>query len=195
MIEYDDLNLIVFYKILSDEKNIHLLGIENKEKAVENWELIKEEYRKRHQSPEAKSLLSAYKKALGSYLDFEKKVSLLKFMLLAKDLSKEAFEASNMKFTGDDKTDYDNLKKEIDKSKSKKEIFTARLNKLQGEISSKNKNEDEDCLNRQKLNECLASLELAGYTINDYNTITCGKYDAMTRVISKQNNGKRSNNR
>ena len=183
MIEYDTLPFKTFYKILKDEKaNLHLLGEgEDNEKV---WERIKEQYRNRHPSPKMRSLMTAFKRVLGESIKLNRDITLMKYLLMQPQGLKELYSKLKLPWNEDEVERIKFLNKEIDKSSQKYEIFQAQLKKAESEIEEVQEEEGE--LDIAKLNEAIASLALVGFPINDFEKMTCGQYDAYSKVAERK---------
>lgn len=184
---YDTLPIKTLCKILQDESKIEDYNI-----TIEQWNDIKEQYNLAHPSQEDKAILDLYSKVMGQDVNANKYIILLKIIKQGATDLKGFFEAAKVRYTGDLEKDVAYLNKQISKSKQIATIEQERLRKLTEEIKERARISPPEPLTDKKINEALASMELAGFTIDNYDTITCGKYDAITQVLSKKasKNGK-----
>ncbi len=185
MIEYDTMPFKVFFKILKDqESNLHLLGIEDLEEAKKVWEGIKEEWQERHPNKNTSKLLSAYKKVLLESVSIKRDVALFQYIMGAKGDLKPLYEELDIKYHDNEADRYKYLLEQIEKSKSKLEIFDARLKLVEKECEESK--QDSEVMGFADLNKSIASLELHGFSIENYENLTCGKYDAITELIREK---------
>lgn len=180
--DYDTFPFKLFYKILKDDVNLSLIGKSEKENE-KIWEKVKNEYRKRHPSIKEKKLLSAYKKVLVESIRTNRDITLMRYLLTEPENLEELYKELKIPFNKDviEKLKY--LEKEIDKGKQKLEIFNAQLKQIEEEIDEE---QEESELDIAKLNESIASLTLFGFPINDFETLTCGQYDAYSKVAQRK---------
>ena len=77
----------------------------------------------------------------------------------------------------------------LSKARDEQQIFDARHQKLEQEILEKRKSlkASEKVMTIADINKSIASLEMAGFTIENYEALTCGKYDAMSVALRDQN--------
>lgn len=187
--DYDTFPFKLFYKILKDESNISLIG-KSKEDNERIWEKVKNEYRQRHPSVKERKLLQAYKKVLQESIRTNRDITLMRYLLTEPDNIEELYRELKIPFSKDVVERLKYLEKEIDKGNQKLEIFNAQLKQIEQEIEE---DQEETELDIAKLNESIASLTLFGFPINDFETLTCGQYDAYSRVAqrktSQQKNG------
>jgi hypothetical protein len=191
--EYDTMPFKVFFKILRDIDSIHLLGIENKEEALKVWERIKEEWNEKHPSPDSKRLLDAYKKVLYESVKANQQITIINFLNGYDGDHKHFFEKYGFKWIEEEDKRIDYLLNQASKHKQKCELYEAQLLKLQKEAEDNQESEVENSDNTLAvLNKSIASLEMHGFTIENYENLTCGKYDAITEVIKEKarQNGK-----
>lgn len=180
--DYDTFPFKLFYKILKDDVNLSLIGKSEKENE-KIWEKVKNEYRKRHPSIKEKKLLSAYKKVLVESIRTNRDITLMRYLLTEPENLEELYKELKIPFNKDVIERLKYLEKEIDKGKQKLEIFNAQLKQIEEEIDEE---QEESELDIAKLNESIASLTLFGFPINDFETLTCGQYDAYSKVAQRK---------
>lgn len=186
--DYQTIPFVVFFKILNNqEENIHLLGIEDPEEAKKTWESIKQQWSDENQTADQKRMLSGYKKVLDKTIEFNKLVFFKNYTLLHdSDDEKEMFKQMGVVYDEDIEKRFENLNKKIDKAQSEKEIFEARLKQIEDSVSE-NYTEDKVDFMLSDLYKTIATIELYhGFTIPDYNELTFGKYNAITKVIKEK---------
>jgi hypothetical protein len=185
IVEYDTMPFKVFFKILKDEeKNLHLLGIEDLEEAKEVWKSIKEDWQERHPSKNTSKLLSAYKKVLLESIAIKRDVALFQYLMGYDGDVKPLYEKLKIKYHDNPLERFEYLSQQIEKSKTKLEIFDARLKEVEKECEE-DKVESKG-MDFSDLNKSIASLELHGFAIENYENLTCGKYDAITEIIREK---------
>lgn len=191
-LELDTLPFKTFFKILKDAKNIHLLGIEDKEEALKVWETIKNEWNEKHPSEEAKSMVEAYKKALYENIKANQQALIIRFLMTYEGNHKEFFEEFKIKWIEDEEKRIEYLLKQANKHKQKSELYQAQLEKIEKETLENKEAEAEDESTIESVNEYIASFEPHGYTINDFDTVTCGKIEAIEKTLKRKalQNGK-----
>lgn len=187
-IDYDTLPIKIFFKILKDqENNLHLLGIKDLKEAKKVWEGIKNEFQERHPSKDSRDLVEAQRKVVKNYVELNKLFLLLEISIKTISDKKVFFEKAKYKYIEDENVRAEKLISEINKKKTTFEIFDARLKKLEKDLEENRVDEDIDAdVSLSILNESIASLELLGFTIENYQTLTCGKYDAMSKVLKNK---------
>lgn len=179
---YDNFPIKLFSRILSDEEG-------NRELIDEGWESVKEKFLQKHQTGKDLRILEAQRSALIESIVLKKLVLLLKlFAMDPYDASlKEFFEEAKMPYNDDPNINLEYLKKETNKSRQKVRIYEARLEKV---IEESKEDEGEDVDPIENVNKALASLEMSGASIPDYDKFTLGQYDAWTE-LNKDKNGRR----
>ena len=164
--------------IFQDESKLQDYGV-----SKEEWEEVKEGFNEAHPSDEEIALLEAYKLAVKSSIELNKSIAVMNYILHCDSDWKDYFEAANIKYTGEQQKDADYLKKLIQKSETKAQVFEGRLKKVKDEIERNRKENQAKPITLKQSYKALASLEKAGASIPDYETFTCGKYDAWSEVI------------
>lgn len=194
MINYDTLPFKVFHQVLMDEEaNLHLLGIKDLKEAKKEWDAIKEEWVQRHPSPEQRDVLQAYKNAMTRSIELSKLIAALKYMAIFTDVDpekqKEVFKEARIRWNDDPLKRLEALNKMLKKAQTEKQIHDARYEKLVKEVKEAKEQEKkiEKKMSIADINKSIASLEMAGFSIDNYETLTCGKYDAMSAILRAQN--------
>ena len=182
--EYDTLSFKTFYRILKDESQISLLGHPSDNENTSAWEKIKAEYREKHPSLKEKRLVEAYKKVLRESINANRDITLFRYLLTQPENIEELYQELKIEwFEGLDER-VEVLKINIDKSKQKLEIFNAQLKQIEEEFEENQETEKD--IDISKINEAIASLTLYGFPINDFEKLTCGQYDAYSKIAQKK---------
>lgn len=175
--------------IMEDESNVKLLGQATIADNKKLWSKIQKDYQERNPSHELKRLIAEHKKLLSETIEYNKNVSLLQFLVDFDGEEQPFFEAAKIPFDKDPVKRTETLKKQISKSSQLIEIYQAKLDKLEKEIAEQKESETTKPLTIKKLNKALATMEMNGASIPDYNTFTYGQYEAWNEVlIEKQKN-------
>lgn len=180
--EYDVFPFKLFYKILKDDGNTSLIG-KSKEENKKIWDSIKTEYRERHPSPKERKLVSAYKKVLLESIRTNRDVTLMRYLLTEPDNVEELYKELRIPFDPDVVKRLKFLEVEIDKGKQKVEMFNVELKQIEEAIEDER---EEGEIDIAKINEAIASLTLFGFPINDFEKLTCGQYDAYSKVAQRK---------
>jgi hypothetical protein len=167
--------------ISQDESKIDDYGVKK-----EDWKVIKDEYLESNPSDETSVLVDAYKKSILANLQRNKTISVLSYILEVKGDWKDYFDLAKLKYTGDSIKDASYLRKQIEKEQNKEEIFTAQLDKLQKEIKESKERNEVNKFDLKSVYRAIASLEKVGATIPNYEELTIGKYEALTKVYSEK---------
>ncbi|MBO0323460.1 hypothetical protein J0X14_14220 [Muricauda sp. CAU 1633] len=183
--DYDTFPFKLFFRILQDEGNVSLIG-KSKDENEKIWESIKAEYRERHPSPRERRLVQAYKKVLSESIRANRDITLLRYLLTEPENLEQLYKELKIPWKPTVKERIEYLTLEIDKGKQKLEISNARLKLIEDEIEEARESEE---INIAKLNEAIASLTLFGFPINDFEKLTCGQYDAYSKVAQRKANG------
>ncbi len=180
--DYHSFPFVKLCRIFQDESLLKEYGI-----SQEDWQRVKEGFLEAHPSEEETVLVDAYKAAVKSSIELNKNIAVMRYILSINKDWKPYFEAANIKYTGNAEKDSKYLQKQIQKLETKAQVFEARLKKIQEEIKeSKERNENKPITTKQAY-KALAGLEKAGAHIPDFETFTCGKYDAWNEVIKEAN--------
>lgn len=182
MIEYNSFPMMKFFRMLEDESLVEKYKIPK-----EDWESLKDTWNERHPTAEGQRMLEAHRKVIIEGLKLKRNINLFQALLIHKTEGKELFEAVGLKYYEEPLKRIEYLKKEVQKSEQKLKIFEAQRQQLE-KVLSEEKSEE-----REKVDvyEVVASFELHGFTIQDYEKFPLGQYDAYTRLITKkeQSNG------
>lgn len=184
-LNYDTLPIKTFVILSEDISKCSEYGIDKDE-----WKAFIKEYQENNLSDSGTILLEAFRKVVKASIELTKLTTAYEILKTYGDWE-IIFNTSNIKYTGDYAKDLEYVLIRIQKEKTKKEIFTGQLEKLEKELNQEDK--PKIPLNIEKLNEAIASLEVhAGISIPDYETLTIGRYNALCKIaIAKGNkNGK-----
>lgn len=180
---YDTIPIKTLCILLDDENRIAEFGI-----GGEEWAKIKEEYTSKNPSREVDELMSEYSIMIKNEIEELKGMALIEFLSGFHGDAEPFFLVSGIKYTGDKEKDIQRLIDHIGKSGQKKKIHKSRCEQLAGNILEKRKNDPPEPLNIAMVNESLASMEMAGANIPNYEKFTAGQYDAWNAILKKKNN-------
>lgn len=180
---YDSFPLIQFFEILVDESKRKSFGI-----ALEDWESIKKEWINKHENLETDTAFLAKRNELKHRSRYNMLIFLRQRATLSEHSLKELYGQLGLRWEEDRENRMQHLDKEVAKAKKLQEIFEGQSKSLEDE----KKGEDKQ-FRMSDLYQSIASLELNGANIPDYNDLTLGKYDALTAVIEKRNGQRRTN--
>ena len=178
MVNYDTFPLKTFFEISKDESKVKKHNL-----SPEDWAHLKEEWTVRNPTDEYIQVIEAHRKVIVEQLKLKRDIALFRFILNYKKDPKEIYKELGLSYSDDPEIRVKNLTINISKSKQKLKIFTAQRDRLEKEIKDNPANYEEVKTN---INEVLASLELHGFSISDYDTFTLGRYDGVTTVIKKK---------
>lgn len=179
-LNYYNFPFIQFCVLCHNEEKLSDYGLKK-----DDWDKIKEEYSNQHIDYKELQLVEAYKKVLHANIKRSKIVAVISYVLeINPDNWEECFKVAKLKYKGDYKKDSDFLNAQLQKEKTKEEIFTAQLNKLQAEIKEAKDNQIAESFDLKKVYKAIASFVKAGASIPDYEKLTCGEYDALTAVYA-----------
>ena len=171
--EYDTLPFKIFYKLLSDETNLSPLGYSDEIKSRKVWSSIKEEWKRKHPSAKEKTLTAAQIKVLKEVIEMNRTVAFLRFALNYSGDQEKLYKELGFKWIEDETVRIETCLNTIEKAKVKKGIFENRLIKLREDLEKEDRRKETQSL--ADINKSIASLELNGFTIQNYEELTCGK--------------------
>lgn len=185
---YEDFPLVLFFRLMQRDIQVpyRLYG-------RGRWNNIVEKWQENRGEKVSEVMLEAKRKVLLETIQFNKISLLIHWLKKDKPQAKEIFEKTRIKWS-DDKAERDQTLSQLKiKAEEKLKIYEAQLARLQenekkvvDDDEKKDVDDDEEEFTEAKLNEAIASLELHGFDIPDYNSLTLGKYDAMTAIIRKR---------
>ena len=175
MIDYNTFPLVKFFRILNDKS---LLG----EITPSDFKALEDEWEERHPTPETIKLVEAQKRVLLESIKTKRDTTLFMLLLSYDKDPKEFYEDAGVKYHEDPEERFKHLNKEISK---------AQLEQLQESIKENQKNNKIET-SIVDIYEVLASFELAGISVGDYEEITLGRYDGLTKAFDRKikQNGK-----
>ena len=184
MIDYNTFPLVKFFRILNDKS---LLG----EITPSDFKALEDEWEERHPTPETIILVDAQKKVIIESTKTQRDTALFRLLLSYDKDPKEFYEMAGVKYHEDAEERFAYLTKEISKAKQKHRIFDAQLEQLQESIKENRKNNKIETT-IVDIYEVLASFELAGISVGNYEEITLGRYDGLTKAFDRKikQNGK-----
>lgn len=178
-IEYDTFPLKKFWKILENESLLETYGIK-----VEDWNSLKEEWNEKHPSPESQKIVEASRKVILEDLRLKNYLLLARLVSGPESDYREFYEIAKVKYHETANERIDHLNKQISKSQQKIEIFNAQKNKLVEGLKENQEQSEET--KRTDLNEVLASFEIAGISVGNYEEMTLGRYDGLNKVFERK---------
>ncbi|MEM7485035.1 MAG: hypothetical protein AAF348_07485 [Bacteroidota bacterium] len=173
-LKYEDFPLKLFLRLLrlTDIRAAKIVGC-----TETRWRVFKNKWESSHTSLESDNQLEQQKKVSLSFVKSQKAALLLKWMSLSEEAARPLVEELGFKWKEDPEELVKYLTREIKKELTKYENETAILESMS--------NESEE-VEKFDIDEAIASLELMGFNIDDYNKLTVGKYTAMSKVASKR---------
>ena len=182
-LKYRNFPFIQFCVLAEDESRLDTFNV-----TKEDWEEVKKGYLDSNPPAETSVLVEAYKKAIKPNIERNKIVALITYILQKEPEEWQPyFETAKLKYTGDTKKDSDYLNNKLQKLQNEEEIFTARLDKLKADLDEAKSREEIKEFNLNGVFKTIATLNKAGAGIQNFNTLTCGEYDALTTVYSEKN--------
>ena len=184
MIDYNTFPLVKFFRILNDKS---LLG----DIPPDDFKALEDEWEERHPTAETTKLVEAQKKVIIESIKAKRDLTLFMLLLSYDKDPKEFFELAGVKYHEDAEERFKYLNKEISKSRQKHKIFEAQLEQLQESIKESQK-ENPKGTTIIDIYEVLASFELAGISVGNYEEISLGRYDGLTKAFDRKiaKNGK-----
>lgn len=170
----------MFFRIMEDESRIKDYNV-----SEEDWERIKKQWVNTHEDLSTDSYFRSRKDELKMRSRYNKLLFLRQRSGISQKGLKELYETIGLKWHDDQAQRDKYLESQIIKAKRTQQIYDgqrATLEKQKIEEVSKQKK-----FGLAEANECIASLELAGASIPDYEQLTLGKYDALNSVIKRRN--------
>lgn len=183
---YEVFPFVLFFRVMQDESLLEKHGI-----SQEDWTEIKKSWINNHEDLEGDSFFGSKKDEFKSRARYNKLIFLKERSMISQEGLEDLYKKIRLKFHPKraDREKY--LDQQIQKSKKAQEIYDGLKTKL-GAEKLKELEQESEAFGVLQAYECLASLELAGASIPDYEAFTLGKYDAITAAIKKKNekNGK-----
>lgn len=177
---YETFPFLKFFRLMDDEALIEKEGV-----STEDWQEIKKKWVMTHEDWSKDEMAIAKKNEMRFRGRYNKLLFLKERALMREEGLEDLFKAVKIRWEPDRSKRDGYLLKQIQKSKKLHEIHLARLKQVEKrkvyEISEEKKFTVTDAY------QCLASLELAGANIPDYEKMTLGKYDALNVAIARQN--------
>jgi len=171
-LSYEDFPIKLFWRLLKrpDEVAVRVIGNEKK------WENFKMKWDNDHSSLESEQNLEQQKKVSLAFIQGQKASLTLKWLMLTDQDPKPVIEELGYKWHDDPLEMKAYLEKQLNKSINKYELESAALKQIK-------KPDDEEGSNFT-IDEAIASLDIMGFTVDDHNTLTIGKYNAMSKVAN-----------
>ena len=148
------------------------------------WGKIKSQWESDTEDDKGEVLLEAKKNLFLATIKVNKFTILVHWLKTTKKDPRPVYEEIGLKWHDDPKERAKQLDKLLSKESQKASIYKAKLDQLKESIDDDD--EDEGEFSMTKLYEAIASLELHGHSIPDYNKLSIGKYIGITRVIKEK---------
>lgn len=169
----------MFYRLLArpEEVATRVIGERKWKELVRRWE-------EDDRSLEADRLLEDQKRVALPLMKAQKATIALKWVMITSEDRKTVLQDGQLPYREDLKEQVDALQHFIKKHDAQ---YENNLIQLQATQEQQNTGEGSDFT----IEDAIASLDLAGFTVSDPSKLTIGQFKAMNRAIQK--NGKRSN--
>lgn len=175
---YNNFKFILFFVLIQDESKLSDYNI-----SEENWQEVKSTWIQRHEDWSTDTKGTAHKNELKSQARYNRLLLLKERETLSDDGLKELYKKAGITFHKGKVKRQQHIDREIAKYKRLHTIFSAQLENI--EESKEDEKHERDSI--EIAYEAIASLELAGATIPEYENLTLGKYEALTSMIKKKN--------
>ena len=169
----------MFFRLMDDESRIKEYNVN-----IEDWEAIKTQWVNTHENLSNDGYFRSKKDELKMRSRYNKLIFLRQRSSISQEGLKELYEKIGFKWHDDQKKREKYLDGQILKAKKTQEIYDGQRKTLERQKIEEVSNEKKFGL--AEAHECIASLELAGASIPDYEILTLGKYDALNSVIQKR---------
>lgn len=171
-IKFEDFPVKLFFRLLQmdDAVGERVMG--------RAWQRYKRMWEDKEDSLEAKRLLEDQKRAMLPLMQAQKAMIALQWVPHAKEGAKELFQECNLPWHDDPQELVEGLLKFIEKSTSKHQNNLIQLNATLEAARQKQKSEF-------TIDDGIATLNLAGFTIVDPDKLTIGQYRAMNKTIER----------
>lgn len=179
---YEAFPFLLFFRIMHDESLLEEYDI-----SVEDWKAIKDKWAVRNEDWATDVYAKAQRDEIYHRSRYNKLLFLKERATWSQEGLEEIYKKIRLKWYPDKDRRDKELVKDIAKAKKHQEIFQGQKSDLeQKKIEDLERNPQEQ-MTEEMAQQCIASLELAGASIPDYEKLTLGKYDALTAAIKKRN--------
>lgn len=178
--KYEDFPIRFFFRLLSKPD-----GVAERFMGPKRWFDLKQRWEEDDDSMEKDRLLEDQQRAGIPKIKAEKALLALKYYVVACDRAKDLFHEVNLPWDDNPNEMVEKLKNYIEKQRSQYENNLIQLE------ATKKQAEERASLSENKfsIDDAIATLNYAGFTINDPNSLTIGEFKAMNKTIER--NGKR----
>lgn len=174
---YETFPFLTFFRIMEDESKLKDYNV-----SPEDWEVIRNKWILLHEDWDNDTYSKSKQRVLKHQSIYNKLLFLKERSSLSEKGLKELFEKIGRRWVEDSEKRNKQLEKDIAKNKKLHEIYSGEKKGIEQE-----KEEVSEKASLKTAMECIASLEMSGATIPDYETLTLGKYDALTHILKKKN--------
>lgn len=178
-LKYEDFPIKLFFHLLSRPERVAHLFLGKKK-----WEHLKLRWDEDDDSMEADRLLEDQKKAAIPLIKAQRDITVLKWLRFTQSDVKKVFEELGLPWREDPEELIKSLQKSIRKNISQ---YENNLIQLQATLKQQ---KESDGASKFSIDDAIASLNLAGFTVVDPDKLTIGQFRAMNKAIEK--NGERT---
>lgn len=175
---FEDFPLRLFFNLLSspDRKAELFLG-------PKKWHYLKEKWQEGDDSMENDRMLEDQKKTVLPMVQAQKALLAMKWLFVTESDPRPIFEELGLPWNDDPKKLVETLVSHIERLTSKYENNLIQLQATQQQAEDRSKGTD------FHIDDVIATLNLAGFTIPDKDALTIGDFRSMTKTMEK--NGRR----
>ena len=177
---YDAFPFLKFFRIMEDESKLKEHNV-----SEEDWEAIKTRWVNTHEDLSTDGYFKSKRDEFKMRNRYNKLLFLKQRAGVSQKGLKELYEQIGFKWHEDQTQREKYLEQQLLKSKRTQQIYDGQRGTLEKQKVEELAKEKKFGL--EEAHECIASLELAGASIPDYEKLTLGKYDALNSVIQKRN--------
>lgn len=172
-LKYEDFPIKLFFRLLQKDDSVahRILG-------KTKWEIFKRKWAESSASEKGEALFETKHSMSLAFVQMNKAFSVLRWLSVTLEDPKEKITEWGYTWHDDPIEMVEYLTKKANRALDRYEIETANVERLE-----KSKEEPEEEFN---VDDALASLDMMGFTLGDHNTVTIGKYRAMSRVAERR---------
>lgn len=180
---YEVFPFVLFFRIMENEDLLKIHGV-----SEEDWEQIKKTWIMNHEEGEKDPYFNSSRDELTTRSRYNKLIALRARAELSSEGLEEIYKSIKLKFHPDKLERVKYLDHQIQKAKNTNNIYE----KLKSQLGTEKLKDLENRAQGEYFGvtqayECIASLELAGASVPDYEKMTLGKYDALSASLKKKN--------
>ncbi|BFP39493.1 hypothetical protein FGF1_03380 [Flavobacteriaceae bacterium GF1] len=176
---YEAFPFLLFFRAMENEEILEQHNV-----SQGDWEEIKKRWILKNENWSTDAYAKAQRDELAHRSKYNKLLFLKERATWSEEGLKDLFEKVRLKWDDDRLKRDGNLLKELNKAKKLQEIYAGQKKGL--EEQKLNEFDDREGMSVENAYQCIASLELAGATIPDYEKLTLGKYDALSATLEKR---------